>query len=188
MFGMKNDIKEYDVFFDGSNGDIVVVKKNKFSNKDLGKVMPLQDNSIKILSALVHSRKNMPSSELALKVSLTQAYVNKVLNNLFKKKIVSYRKVSRYYQWFPIIDLDIETLSDVDSTGYDIHRGKIEGNRQKEKVTIEDLSRVVRNWFGDAEIVEDETVYMPQYTVKYHVKGKTRTLKINGANAKIIKD
>ncbi len=187
--GMKKEVKEYILFFEGINGNLVKIKKSNFSEFGyFNKLLKLNDNSLKILSAVNKNKRSLSSAEISHKTSLTQSHVSKVLNDLFKKKLVSYRKVSRYFQWFPLTNINMESLYGVSSSNYITEKGTVEGKKQDAKIKIKDLSRVVRNWFDRAEIVEDSIIYLPHYVFKLAHGGKTRTIKINGANAKIIKD
>jgi len=188
FLGLKKEVNEYKIFFDGFDGELVRFKSNKIkSYKETIDIMKLTETEQLIFIQLLNNKK-MTSQEVGMKLGLSDAFVNKTLHDMTKKKAVTYEKIpkTKAFAWKTLIDVDFS--SKLKKLVYipELVDDEINAKKLSPKVDLGLLGRFVRIWFK-GEIVEAEIVYIPVYSITLVSKNKKRQLRIDGVSGKEFK-
>ncbi len=186
FLGLGKKIKEYTVFFDGITGNVFTFKGQKYRLYKWEELFGLSDAQIKLLKVL-RDRK-LTVGELALKMKLTGSAVSSTLKQLQKDKIVSYEKAkSNVNEWFSLAKIDVsQKIDKIDSGEFNLSDKKVDGKEVKPKMNIKEISKIVRGWFGNADIVKAKIVYYPVYEIKYVGKKGSRKVYVSGVDGNVL--
>lgn len=178
----KDKIEEHRLFFDAITGDLVQFKGANFkAYSDLKQFLELNESELAAMKHLIDNKKEQTAAEIALKLQWTDNFVNKLMNDLMKKKYVSYvGKAGRAYLWKPLINVKVPgKLASVESKDFDVVGEKHPGKELKPKVTLDQLQKMVKGWFN-ADIVESEMIYYPVYNISFSSKKEVNISAVNG--------
>ena len=62
----------------------------------------------------------------------------------------------------------------------------MDGKKISKKVEIDNLSHILRSWFGGVEIISYDIIYHPVYKVVYESKVERRTVRISGFSGDVM--
>ncbi len=177
--------KEKEIYIDAVDGNIVSFNGEFFTIlKGANRLMGLNDTELAVMKLLSKSRKGMTNKEISKALRLTGNYVNKVMNDLMKDKLIAYSgKKDNSYVWQKNIEISFNTSTSKASSRYtEINSGRIKGKRIKDKIEMKGAKHFVKYWF-DVDIKESQTAYYPAYQVTFSGK-KERIIYISAVNGK----
>ncbi len=176
-FFSKNSI--YWLLVDAINGSLLIFKKHGFDQfPDLGKLIGMKENEVKILKVL---EKKMKKEEILKKTSLPKAAVTRGLNGLLSKGMVRYVQESYETQ----LDLPKEIAKVRSEKPDTTHKPTETAIPLKPKIGLKEIENTIRIWL-DAAVIRSEIIHLPVYEIIYEgSKGKRRVL-VNGYNGKQI--
>ncbi|MBW3021789.1 DUF87 domain-containing protein [Candidatus Woesearchaeota archaeon] len=161
LLGLKKDINEYEVYFSAIDGSVYLFKNSSF--KRFESLINLGDNELEVIKVL-NKKDNLSSIEIAYK--LGKSNVSSTLNSLHSKRLVTYDKVDSQNLWSSLVKKIPDKIASVASRA-PISSRHHEAEILTPEIDITRLSRFVRLWFGTAEIMSHEIIYVPVYEVKY---------------------
>jgi len=186
LFGLFKTRKIYDLIFDGTNNNIVVLKKDRFKEfLDSNKLFSLTENELFIFRFISQNNSYTTEEELVLRTGFSKQAVKSHLSNLLKKKLISFEKVGRFKRWFSALSFDKKFIFKISSKP-DIILRKAEGSVQKARLDSEKIDSFVRLWFDSAVVLNSEIVYAPIYEISFSKGRNLRKIFVNGINKKII--
>ncbi len=182
----KKQIVEHEVVFSGKNGELLVFSGAKFKQMTgFSILLGLTDAQIRALKAV--SEKKIFTQDIASKLNLTSSAVSKTLHELLDKKLLSFDRKDTTYKWFAIEEIKLpEKIKNAESRKIELSDKKEDAKIFKPVISVKDLSKAVRAWFDNAELVEAETIYYPVYEAKLLAKGKERKIIISASTGDLI--
>ncbi|MBW3011612.1 MarR family transcriptional regulator, partial [Candidatus Woesearchaeota archaeon] len=184
---MRKEIAEYDAVFNGKTGDIMLFSGSKFKQlPGFSFIIELTEAQIQAMKALA-GKKEIATGDLALKLKLTSSAVNKTLNELLKKKLVSYNRKKSTYFWFSLAKISVpDSVKKISCAKLELTDKAEKAKPAKLNVSLKDLSRAVRSWFENAELAESETIYYPVYEARLAGEAKARKIFISAVTGDLL--
>ncbi len=182
----KQKIEDFRLFFNAETGNIMQFKKGYYTEyQGIDKLKGLTGRELSAVKLL--KDKQMTNAEISQGLGITDSFVNKTMNELMKKKIISYAgKEGRSYIWKNITEIEYDNkISKFQSKNAELDNHEIEGKTENEKISIKEIEFFMRMWF-EAEIIEHDKVYYPVYELKFSGKNKQRTQNISAVTGRAI--
>ncbi|MEA3429651.1 MAG: helicase HerA-like domain-containing protein [Nanoarchaeota archaeon] len=181
LLRIKKDIKEHKIFFNSITGNPYNFIKDKFKKfEGFNHLINLSENELHIVK-LLNKKDNISTNEIAFKLKKSASSTNNQIKSLFEKKIITYDKKENINIWSLLIKVNVPNPKKLESSP-GISEKSINAEILNPKIDINKLNKLVRTWFGTAEIISHEIIYYPVYEIKYLSKKGSRNLTLSAVN------
>jgi len=181
----RKKIKQHELFIDTLTGNIIKMRNGFMKKINFSTLIDLNEVEIQVFKTLNQTKKEATALDLSSRLKIPPATITKTLNQLMKKKLVSYSgKIGNSHLWLPLTKLVIPPLNAYAPPNIELSEEPLEAKMLNEIINVQQLEVPLKAYFN-ADIIKHKTIYYPYYEVKLS-SNKTRTINISAVSGRVI--
>ena len=180
-----SDFEEVSVYFDGTSGDIVIVKSGLSQKCSTKEFIGLGTESLKIFDALSNSKRSLTIKDLKKKFPFSKSAIRDKLKELADKGLVSNRRFGRNFYYFPMTKNELPDLNKCSQPKIEFSEKKVSASKLDFEIDEKDLREFLKSLAEKVMITDVKKAYYPFYKAFVESKNKRKTVKVDGISGSV---